>query len=98
MAKNTAIVYAIQATKLFKIGTYSNKTAVRMINDQDIIRKYGPLVAISTDDGTILQSITVDVIDPDTGTIVYTEQYYDSEAARHFAVIMNYKGYNTNIH
>ena len=98
MAKNTAIIYAIQATKLFKIGTYSNKTAVRMLHDQDIIRRYGPLVAISTDDGTILQSITVDVLDPSTNSIITSEQFYDSEAARHFAVIMNFKGYNTNIH
>ena len=98
MEKNTSIVYAIQATKLFRIGVFSNKIAVRMLHDQAIIRRYGPLVAISTDDGEVLQSITVDVIDPNTNTIIHSEHFYDHEAARHFAVVMNYKGYHTNIY
>lgn len=96
--KNTSIVYAIQGSTLFKIGTYSNKTAIKLIHDKTIIDQYGPLVAISTDDGTILQYMTVEVLNQRTMELYTTEHFFDEQAARHYACMMNYKGYIVKIY
>lgn len=96
--KDTSIIYAIRNNTLFKLGTFSNKNAVHIINDPEVIRQHGPLVAISTDDGTILQYITVDVMENNTFRHVATEYFFDHATARHYSFAMACKGYVTNIH
>ena len=96
--RETSIIYAIRNNTLFKLGTFSNKNAVKILNDQEVIRQHGPLVAIRTDNGTILQYITVDIIDHSTLKHIATEYFFDHDTARHYSFVMANKGYITNIH
>ena len=93
----TAILYAItDGTHLTKLGTYDADTAVRLSHDPSIIKHYGPLVAISTHDGSVLDQYMVTVFKAN-GYVHVVEHFYSLERAEYYQTMMQYKGYCTTL-